>query len=81
MSAFADLSQILVVIVGGSIEDERLFSAASIVLSKHRRRLDKSLDKCMREKVQSVFNLDKLPYTEALNASPHKHGRYIGKRK
>jgi ferredoxin len=43
VSGFARLGDILFVIVAGSVEDERLFSAASVVLSKRRRRLDNSL--------------------------------------
>lgn len=82
VSAFAHLAEILFVVVGGSVEDERLFSAASFVLSKHRRRLDASLEKCVRMKVQSVFTLDNFPYDEAVQqwlAAAPKRGRYLGK--
>jgi hypothetical protein len=83
VSEFARLGDILFVIVAGSVEDERLFSAASFVLSKHRRRLDKSLVKCVRGKVHGVFSLDNFPYERALElwkAAKPGRGRYLGRR-
>jgi hypothetical protein len=67
VSEFAHLGDILFVIGAGSVEDERLFSAASFVLSKHRSRLDKSLVECVRGKVHDVFSLDNFPYDRALD--------------
>jgi hypothetical protein len=66
VAEFAKLSEILVVVVGGSVEDERLFSAASFVLSKHRCRLDRSLEKYVRMKVQGVFCINSFSYEQAL---------------
>jgi hypothetical protein len=83
VSEFARLGDILFVIGAGSVEDERLFSAASFVLSKHRRRLDKSLVKCVRGKVHDVFSLDNFPYDRALDlwkASKPDKGRYLGRK-
>jgi hypothetical protein len=83
VSEFARLGDILFVIVAGSLEDERLFSAASFVLSKYRRHLDNSLVKCVRGKVQVVFSLDNFPYERALElwkaAKPGK-GRNFGRK-
>lgn len=81
VGAFATLAEVLFVMVGGSIEDERLFSAASFVLSKHRQRLDVSLEKCVRGKVQQFFTLDDFPYETALHswhAQASVRGRYLG---
>jgi hypothetical protein len=84
VSQFARLGDILFVIVAGSVEDERLFSAASFVLSKHRRRLDKSLVKCARGKVHDVFSLDNFPYDGALElwkpSKPDRGRRYLGRK-
>jgi hypothetical protein len=66
VAEFAKLSEILVVVVGGSVEDERLLSAAWVVLSKHRCRLDCSLEECVRMKVQGVFCINSFPYEQAL---------------
>jgi hypothetical protein len=57
----------LFVIVAGSVEVERLFSAASFVLSKHRRRLHNSLVELVRDQLQGVFSLDDFPYERALD--------------
>jgi hypothetical protein len=81
IGAFAKLAEILVVVVGGSVEDERLFSAASFVLGKYRRRLDVSLEKCVRMKVQNLFTLENFPFDKALkkwNEACSIRGRYHG---
>ena len=91
MSAFAYLAQMLLVIGRGSIEEHPSFSAASFVLSEHRRRQDKSLDRCVRTARQlgcgkgakSVLSHN-FPYQKALKhwkAFAHKRVRYQGKRK
>ena len=52
------------------------------MLSKHRLRVDASLEKCVRMKVQSVFTLEIFPYDEAVQqwaAAAPKRGRYLGK--
>jgi hypothetical protein len=79
-----DISMILVDgehrIVASSVEDERLFSAASFESSKNRRRLDKSLVNCVRGKVQSVFSSDTFPDERALalwKAAKPSRGRYL----
>lgn len=62
------LAEILVVVVGGSIEDERVFSAAPFVLGKWRHSLDRNLDTCVRAKVQNLFAHATFPYYEAVAA-------------
>jgi hypothetical protein len=83
VSEFAPLGDILFVIGAGSVEDEHLFSAASFVLSKHHRRLDKSLVKCVQGKVHDGFSLDHFPYDRALalwKASKPDKGRYLDRK-
>jgi hypothetical protein len=43
------------VIVGSSVEDERLFSAMNFVKSVVRNRLSDKLEACIRAKVQTQF--------------------------
>ena len=66
VAAFAQLAEILIVMVGGSVEDERVFSAASFLLNKQRCSLDGSLEKLVRLKVQGFYKLDTFPYALAL---------------
>ena len=42
---FAKLAEILIVMVAGSIEDERLFSILNYILGKYRQSIDESMDK------------------------------------
>ena len=51
------LAEVLVVMVGGSVEDERLFSRMNLVKSYLRNLLgDQNLQACLRFAVQSLFD-------------------------
>ena len=53
------------VMVAGSVEDERGFSAMNFLKSADRNRLDKHLELCMRLKLQKIFTLETFPSSEA----------------
>jgi hypothetical protein len=64
-----------------TVEGERLFSAASFVVGKYRRRLNVSLEKCVRMRVQNLFTLENFPFDQALkkwNEASSIRGRYHG---
>ena len=54
---FFKLAKIVLVMVSGSVEDERGFSASSFVKSDDRNRLDVHVELCMRMKLQKLFTL------------------------
>ena len=49
----------------GSVEDERMFSALSLLKSKLRNKLDKHMDTCLRLYV-TKYNINNFPYERAL---------------
>jgi hypothetical protein len=55
LKSFMPLLSIYMVIVGSSVEDERLFSAMNFVKSVVRNRLSDNLEACIRAKVQTQF--------------------------
>ena len=66
ISEFMKLGRISIVMVGGSVEDERTFSAMNFVKDKLRNRLDDHLELCVRFKTQSMFGLRTFPFTKAI---------------
>ena len=72
---FFKLAKIVLVMVTGSVEDERGFSAMNFVKSDDRNRLDKHVELCMRMKLQKLFTLETFPFSEAYDAWEAK-GRY-----
>jgi hypothetical protein len=66
LKSFMPLLSIYMVIVGSSVEDERLFSAMNFVKSVVRNRLSDNLEACIRAKVQTQFTRYNFPYMEAL---------------
>jgi hypothetical protein len=63
---FKKIAEILVDMVAGSDEDERLFSAMSFVLTKHRCSLRENLEKCVRLMTQELFSIDTFPWGAAM---------------
>jgi hypothetical protein len=77
---FKKIAEIMIVMVAGSIEDERLFSAVSFVFSKHRCSLRESLEKCVRLMTQDMFSMDTFPWDKAIQQwhdGACKRGRYV----
>ena len=64
------------VMVAGSVEDERGFSATNFLKSYNRSRLDKQMELCKRSKLQKIFRLEKFPFPEAYDAwaEPGRYG-------
>ena len=56
VGVFCKLAEILMCMVGTSVEDERLFSTLSFVHNKQRNRLDGHLEACVRAKAQQLFS-------------------------
>lgn len=65
---YVKFAEILVVLVGGSVEDERVFSSVSFVLGKLRHSLDRNMETCVRAKVQNFFTAQTFSYDKALVA-------------
>ena len=63
---FAKLAEIMMCMVGTSVEDERLFSILAFVHNKLRNRLDSNLEACVRAKAQQVYTPESFPYKDAL---------------
>jgi hypothetical protein len=82
LSEFAKLAELVLVMVPGSVEEERTFSTMSFIKSKLRNRLDEHLRPAVQLFSQRMFDLDSFPYDEALNiwrdAAPR--GRYMANR-
>ena len=78
VAEFVALAQLVFVMVPGSVEDERRFSAMNFIQSKVRNRLDEHLGLCVRMFTQDLFDLRSFPFKSALKnwkkASPK--GRY-----
>ena len=65
ISEFIKVGEIALTMVGGSVEDERAFSAMNFLKNKHRNRLDTNLAVCMRMKMQNLYSLNTFPFTTA----------------
>lgn len=78
LSEFLKLAELVLVMIIGSIEDERTFSRLDYVKNKKRNRLDVHLDCCLRMYEQSQYDLQTFPYEEAFNEwkEKSKKGRY-----
>ena len=61
---YAKLAEILMVLLGTSVEDERL-STLAFVQNKQRNRLQAHLEPCVRMKAQKLFDDETFPYIEA----------------
>jgi hypothetical protein len=59
------LAEIAIVMVAGTIEDERLFSALAFVLNKQRSSLRETLEKCVRLMTQQVYTIHIFPWSDA----------------
>lgn len=82
ISEFAKLGNISVVLVGGSIEDERVFSAMNFIKDKVRNRLDDHLELCVRLFSQNMFTLHTFPFVQAIakwRQVAKSRGRYAPK--
>lgn len=66
MGDFAKLADILIVMVAGSIEDERLFSVLNYILGKYRQSLNESMEKCVVLMAQDLFDMDNFPWAKGL---------------
>ncbi|PNH11804.1 hypothetical protein TSOC_001293 [Tetrabaena socialis] len=80
LSEFVKLAELVFVMVPGSVEDERRFSALAFIKSKVRNRLTDHLGVCMRMFSQEFFTAHTFPYNEALDAwrpAAEKRGRYM----
>ena len=62
---FFTLAEIVMVMVAGSVEDERSFLAMNFLKSDDRNSLDKHVELCMRLKLQKLFTLASFPFPEA----------------
>jgi hypothetical protein len=76
MPEFIKLAEITLVLVGGSVEDERTFSIVEWVKNPQRNRLQGDhLDACVRVHGQTWFDLKTFPYEKALESWLAKIGR------
>jgi hypothetical protein len=57
---------VYMVVIGSSVEDERLFSAMNFVNSVVRNRLSENLEACIWAEVQTQFTRDDFSYMDAL---------------
>ena len=79
VSEWIKLAELAMVMVGGSVEDERLFSTMDFVKNKLRNRLSDHLEVSVRMKAQHVFDIETFPYGEACEewtAARTVRGRY-----
>ena len=67
VSEFIKVGEIALTMVGGSVEDERAFSAMSFLKNTLRNRLDTHLEVCMRLKMQDHYTVSDFPYHAAYN--------------
>ena len=80
VTEFAALAQLVFVMVPGSVEDERRFSAMGYVQDSVRNRLHEHLGLCVRMFSQDLFDLRTFPFAEALTIwqeGATKRGRYM----
>jgi hypothetical protein len=66
LKEFMPLLFIYMVVIGTSVEDERLFSAMYFVNSVLRNRLSENLEACIWAKVQTQLTRDDFLYMDAL---------------
>jgi hypothetical protein len=60
------LAKLAMCMVGGSVEDERTFSALAFLKNKQRNALNVHLELCVRFKTQRFFQLENFPYEAAI---------------
>lgn len=68
ISEYAKLAKLVLVMIIGSVEDERTFSRLDYIKNKKRNSLDKHLDICVRAFEQNFYDLGTFPFNEAINA-------------
>ena len=66
MSEYFKLVYLCQTMILGSMEDERMFSALTVLKSKLRNKLDKNVDTCLRLYV-TKYEVDNFPYERALS--------------
>ncbi|MCO5598189.1 hypothetical protein L7F22_052281 [Adiantum nelumboides] len=64
---YAKLADLALVMIIGSVEDERTFSRLDFIKNKKRNRLDKHLDICVRAFEQKFYDINTFPFNEACN--------------
>jgi hypothetical protein len=81
ISELEKLAEIALVMVPGSVEDERRFSALAFLKSKVRNKLSMHLGLVMRMFCQKLFGIESFPYAEALKhwRDRAERGRYLHK--
>ena len=81
ISEFAKLAHLAMVMVPGSVEDERTFSTLKFIKNDQRNKLKGShLSAAVRLKEQRLFRLSEFPYTDAIaawRAAAMVRGRYF----
>jgi hypothetical protein len=82
LSEFVKLAELVLVMVPGSVEEERTFSTMSFIKNKLRNRLDQHLRPCVQLFSQRMFTLDSFPFDEALQhwRNVAQRGRYMANR-
>ncbi len=69
VTEFYKLAEITLVLIGGSVEDERTFSIVMWVKNPQRKRLHYDhLDACLRVHGQMWFDLKTFPFEKALDS-------------
>jgi len=79
LTEYMALAQLVFVMVPGSVEDERRFSAMAYLQDPTRNRLDEHLALCVRMFTQDLFDLHTFPFEEALSKwlANRSRGRYM----
>lgn len=67
ISEFEKLAEIAMVMVGGSVQDERAFSHMNYLKNKLRNRLNAHLELCMRLYAQPFYTLQNFPFPAAFD--------------
>jgi hypothetical protein len=70
-SEWSVLAEVVLVMVGVSVEDERVFSAMNFIKNALRNRLGTHLERCVRMKGQNEFKVATFPYDEV-------HASWVG---
>ena len=81
ITEFTKLAKMGIVMVGGSVEDERTFSVMNCVKTRLRNRLDDHLELCVRFSSQKLFTLSTFPLEAAVKLweqGAGVRGRYNG---
>jgi hypothetical protein len=68
LGEFIKLAKLSLTILGTSVNDERVFSAMSVVKNNTRNRLERHLELAVRLMHQGQFTVQEFPYKEALDA-------------